>query len=228
MTLVVVQDLSGLDHRQVVDFVALAQDHVRRRLRPAWGVDADVVTIPAAATIPPGAWPVTLVRHEHVAGALGHHEAGVVPFGVVAVEESAGVSGGWRRTAMHEIDEMLINPWCDRGHIVGDIILAMEVCDYVEDDDDEATNFVLPSVWVPGSPGPWDADGRLPGPVSINGRPPLTHGGYATFFDLRDPRSGWQNVDARGYRRAPARHTRPGRLAAGAAGHGTAPAFSRL
>jgi hypothetical protein len=207
-------EAAGITDQDVVDLAKEAQEFVTRRIAPAWGVDAQVIALPLGAPLEPLVCAISLLDHETIPGALGDHRItdnpAARPFGIVGVKDAAGVAGGWRRTAMHEL-ELLVDPRCNRSIQIGRYLFALEICDAVEDDSDEGSNFVLESYFIPGSAGPWDADGHLPGPISEDGEiVPLTPGGYMSRLDLLDLRTGWMQVNARGQRLTPKAHTRTG------------------
>ncbi len=157
----------------------------------------------------PSAWPITFHGEDTLPGALGHHALGKTPFGIVGVKQE-----NWRQTAMYELLELLANPRADLLMLYGRILIPRECADPVEDDSDAGSNFVLPSYFVSGSDGPWDADDHLTGPISADGVAPMTPGGYVSTLDTSNVTAGWVQVDARGVERVPAAHTRTVRLAA--------------
>lgn len=149
---------------------------------------------------------LALVDTSDVAGALGYHElspAGT-PYGIVAVKTTMDAGYDPFVTAAHEFDEMAGDMDASAlaevetsGSFKG---AAYELCDPVEADRDgypitlrsgrklQASNFVLPAWFVPGSPGPWDFRGLLRGPLTLN------PGGYMAKYS---PSQGWTQVFAR-------------------------------
>jgi hypothetical protein len=113
--------------------VADALHHqVTRDFGPIWDVQATVSAFRDPGSVPPGYWPLVVVR-DLDAGAGLHRDAGGRPSGLVKLRPH------WSLTASHECLEMLSNPLGDRV-IIGpspaapsqEVELLVEVCDPVQ------------------------------------------------------------------------------------------------
>jgi hypothetical protein len=154
------------------------------------------------APLDPLAPQIAFAHHETVEHALGHHWAqqGALR-ALVAVDEAGGAPGGWRRTGFHEAGEMDVDPSGLDVRQVGNLLLPVEICDAVEDDNSEASNIVTPA-WFDAQMAAAgvavDDAGALPRGADVDGVLPMTPGGYCSYFDLTNPSAGWQERDARG------------------------------
>lgn len=142
-----------------------------------------------------------------VQGAAGYHDvAGGRPIGRVDVAGTIAAGMSWTVTLTHELAEMKVDPWCTSAAQVTNSggFVALELCDPVEDDryaipvDGVAcSDFVWPSYFVPGGPGPYDQGGHLRAAA-----PAMLTGGYLSIFT---PGHGWTQRQASELRRP---HTR--------------------
>jgi hypothetical protein len=143
---------------------------------------------------------LVLVDSSEEAGALGYHELSPegTPYGIVAVQTTMDAGYDPMVTLTHEFMEVLGDPeaiaMCEvetAGPFSG---IAYELCDPVEADSDgiviglpsgrrvTVSNFVWPSWFVKGSPGPWDERALLRGALTLRA------GGYTADYDCR---RGW-------------------------------------
>jgi hypothetical protein len=143
---------------------------------------------------------LVLVDSSDVAGALGYHELSPqgTPYGIVAVKTTRDAGYDPMVTLTHEFFEMAVDPDAIAEAQVQTSgamrAIAYELSDPVEADVDAHTvllsggryvrisDFVWPSWFVAGSPGPWDNQRLLGGPLTL--RP----GGYTANYDCR---AGW-------------------------------------
>ncbi len=103
-------------------------------------------------------------------------------------------------TASHELLEMLGDPEVNdvKGIYASPNgqgrLYACEMCDPVEADalgytinGVQVSDFILPSYFLDGEPGPFDFKGHLSGPLT------LAPGGYQSYLDMNSP-AGWQQM----------------------------------
>lgn len=107
--------------------------------------------------------------------------------GIVLIQPSMGMPGGWSATSCHEHQEQAVDRFCNRCYQApwlnySAAMLAAETNDPVENDiykgqgGIELSNFVTPDWFIPGSVGPWDHMNQLHGPLI------MTAGGYQSYF----------------------------------------------
>jgi hypothetical protein len=176
----------------VESYVAAQQIQITRDFAPIWGVDAQCVFVPPGGVVPAGAWQLRFMDHSDQAGDLGYHDDTGSPIAYVFVADDIADGCLWTVTASHETLEMLGDPLCTKTAIDGNIELAFENCDAVEDD---ALGY-----WVEGADGrkhllsdfvtqSWFASDGV-GPYSFRGHPTapfqLCVGGYIGFRTLPD------------------------------------------
>jgi hypothetical protein len=134
------------------------------------------------------------------AGALGYHTLDTKkhPLGFVFAKSDQDAGLSWTVTASHELLEMLGDPYANLSVQIRDdgTAVAYETADAVEADNLGYTigstlvsDFVLPSWFIAGSPGPWDLKGHCTGPLQ------LLPGGYIGVWV---PGKGWTQATARG------------------------------
>jgi hypothetical protein len=164
---------------------------------PHWGIRANVYHY--IHKPPPTAWVLVILDDSDMADALGYHDvtpAGL-PVGKVFARTDMDYWLSWSVTASHELLEMLGDPSCVIASQIADTtFVAQENCDPVEADRYGYTingvavsDFVLPTWFQPGTPGPYDFTGHLTRPLT------LLPGGYASVWT---PQSGWTQHTARG------------------------------
>lgn len=172
-------------------------DRVGRLLKySAWGIDVNCVSRRSGRIDAE----LLLVDTSDVAGALGYHwlTPDGLPYGIVAIKTTLDAGYDPMVTLTHEFLEVAGDPDAlaiaeveTSGAFKG---IAYELCDPVEHDRDGidiqlasgkhfvASNFILPSWFVQGSPGPWDQRGLLKAALTL--RP----GGYTANYDCS---RGW-------------------------------------
>lgn len=177
---------------EALEQVARALQHqVDRDLGPIWDVDASVRAFPDPGSVPPGHWPLVVVR-ELDAGAGLHRDAGGRPSGLVKLRPR------WSLTASHECLEMVTNPLGDRV-ILGPspaapdqrVELLVEVCDPVQSPSYGyrignvlVSDFVMPSYFdfPPGFVSRYSFRDSVRAPRQVS------PGGCLTWFDPRTRR----------------------------------------
>jgi hypothetical protein len=148
--------------------------------------------------LPPGAWLMTILDDTSQAGALGYHSLDTKkrPIGFVFAKTDKDFGLSWTVTASHELLEMLGDPYANLAVQIKDdgTALAYETADAVEDDSFGYTigstlvsDFVYPSWFIAGSPGPWDYKHHCTGPLQ------LLKGGYIGVWV---PGTGWTQATA--------------------------------
>ena len=135
-------------------------------LRAAWGTPC--------IHFGPGGWRIILaelvVDGEAVGGVHAVDGQGQ-PYAAVSVGIAAN-TGSWQQAFTHEVDEMLVDPYLDR-YINGELVEVddpVEMWGYQEREHTNlfASDFVLPSWFEPGSPGPWDYMDMASGPLDTS------------------------------------------------------------
>ena len=88
---------------------AALQKQATRDLGPVWNIQATVDCFATLEDIPPGYWPLTVIRNPpgEVKGGIHEDRAGQ-PFAIVPDTD------GWSISASHEVMEMLVNPFSRR------------------------------------------------------------------------------------------------------------------
>lgn len=182
--------------------VRAIQQQIDNHFAPAWGLSAELVI---AEADDPGSESILILDDSDQAGALGYHEeqAGA-PKGFVFARTDQQYGADWSATFSHEALEQLADPYANLVSFSGlpasgnsSVGWAYESCDPVENDEYDVTlddgaggtvavsNFILPSWFVPDSPGPYDFLGHLTRPGQ------LSPGGYAAILF---PGSGWSQI----------------------------------
>lgn len=231
----VVNHSTVVSDTEVAATVDTLQQQVTNHFEPHWNVGASVMVVDSTAAghamrlrasevvqqLPDGAWLLSILDDSDQADALGYHEldAKDIPIGKVFARSDQADGLSWTVTASHELLEMLGDPYanlCVQIRADGTAV-AYETADAVEDDQFGyeiggvlVSDFVYPSWFIGGSPGPWDYGGHCTGPLQ------LLAGGYIGVWT---PAKGWSQATAEG---AP-RHTQGPRFAMRADG-GSLPA----
>jgi hypothetical protein len=208
-TIAVVNQSTLLASEDVVRCVAALQTQVSRDFAATWGIDARLRVADEAGDDEEALY---LLDDAVQANARGFHTrtAKERPCGFVLVRPCLDAGDSWQATASHELLEMLADPLVNlaaEGQFQGrPALLALEVCDPVENDEYEIaglpmSNFVLPTWFLPG-PLPdevlVDFLGRLAEPGT------LSPGGYVYFCTEL---GRWQTAFAR---RCPKHQRQPG------------------
>jgi hypothetical protein len=109
------------------------------------------------------------------AGALGYHDVddNGKPYIKIGVDVTLDAGLSVSSVISHECCELLADQFCQMWAYSGRSLVALEVCDPVQDqsyriDGMEVSNYVLPSWFQADSEGPWDALGELDGPFSYS------------------------------------------------------------
>ena len=165
------------------------QTMVSRDLAPAWGQDAVLTDDPSARA----SAEMTVVLQDNVEClfCLGYHDlVKGKPIAYVGVGTSADYGEAWPLTATHELEEMLVDPWINRGAQVNGRWWLVEVSDPVESgafayfiDGVPISDFILPSWYV--GPGAVDFTRGLHKHLQIGKH------GYAVWWD---PFRGWHPI----------------------------------
>jgi hypothetical protein len=158
------------------------QTHVSRDFAKVWNIDAllEISTEPL-----PGAWPIYLLDHSDVNGALGYHDApNGVPVGKVFIGDDLKYNLSPTVTLCHELDEMLLDAYVNLGvQIGGTSWVANEACDPVEADrlgyqidGFQMSDFLTPNWFEPSVKGIYDFGKHLTAPLQ------LFTGGYCSVW----------------------------------------------
>jgi len=197
----IINESTVLQDAEVAPVMAALQKQVTNDFRSAWGIDAELMMVPKAATPPPGSWWLVVLDDSDQAGALGYHDLTTegLPIGKVFAASDLKAGNSWTVTASHELLEMLADPdinltvFVQNANTTGRLY-AYEVCDACEDDSLAyaidgvlVSDFVYPawfeSFRTEGST-PFDRTGRLIAPLT------LAPGGYIGVFEVNSG-SGW-------------------------------------
>src|SRR5947209_8790563 len=204
VTIAVLDERKVLQDSDVQPVVAALQKQVQNDFCPAWNVGVpSLVFVPQGQAAPEGAWQLVVLDDSDQAGALGYHDvtANDQPLGKVFAKEDINAGTSWSVTMSHELLEMLADPLINLTALLqrtakSGRIYMYEDCDPVEDDSFGYTvdsvlvsDFVLPSWFVPGSPGPWDFQKKLSAPFE------LLPGGYIGVMSFSS-RKGWTQIVA--------------------------------
>lgn len=167
------------------------QEYVSNSFAPVWGVDAKIGFCGLHDDPAETAWKVWLLNKSDDPGALGYHDLmNAVPESKIFVGDDLHYGASLTVTVVHEILEMLADPSADKTVYVEGKLVALEVCDAVEADEDGAvlnglrmSNFVYPARFKmqnpPGFPSnQYDHMGLLKNPF-----PELRPGGYDLWSD---------------------------------------------
>lgn len=183
------------------------QKQVQEHFAPAWGISAYVKVVTDTSKIEPTSYNgiiyiVDFPDSKNLEGVLGYHD--YTPSGQPVGYVFAGVDKKYGLevsvTLSHEVLEMLGDVFCSWCTFVEinrvPTLLAIEVCDPVEDDDDgymidgvKVSNFVMPDWFEPTSKAKvFDFRKQLTKPLEI--RP----GGYIGAFRIGKDKQ-WTNIE---------------------------------
>jgi hypothetical protein len=195
----VINQTTVLSDGDAVKVVPALQTQWTRDLAPAWGLGhAQFSFVPKGGKPAADTWWGPLVDDPDVAGALGYHDltSSGLPIWKVFAKLDLQNNLSWTVTASHEMCETGVDPRINAAKQAGGTFWAAEICDAVESDADgseidgvKVSNLVLPAYFEPGSPGPWDLQKLLTGPLTL--RP----GGYMSYLELAN-NQGWTQVNA--------------------------------
>lgn len=202
------------------------QVQVSRDFAPIWGIDAQLVFIPAGSPVPSGAWQLIVLNDSDQAGALGYHLLhDGIPRGFVFANTDIKNGLQWTVTFSHELLEMLLDPFVFSTVLVegphrfmgtSGSILAQEVADATEADQYAykitvpaagsmpaynvlVSDFVTPA-WF-GAPAPSAGYPAGSGKYDFCGKCSapfqLLPGGYIGVYDFRGG-MGWTQKTAQG------------------------------
>jgi hypothetical protein len=172
------------------------QTQLDRDFAPHWQVRAKLSVFPTATDIPPGVWPIVILRELDQAGTLGYHD---VRDGVPFAQVRFGAL--WHVAASHQCLEVVANPLGSRLITVpspkpgqDEVEMLVQICDPVgadaqyEIDGVLVADFVTPAFYgADGEGNVFDVQGKISAPLE------LRKGGY---FSWREPKSGhwWQQI----------------------------------
>ncbi len=156
---------------------AAIQRQLTEHFEPIWKATAIVHFAANDEVLQPGAWKFALVDQLDVNGALGYHTDEGTPSALIDVALCLREGVAWSGCLSHEVLEAAADPECVRCFDVGSKVYSLEVCDACEDskkldgtdyqiDGVTVEDFVTPDWFIPGSSGPWDFLGVLPGPLT--------------------------------------------------------------
>jgi hypothetical protein len=188
-------------------YVHAIQMQITRDFAPIWGTYAQLSFVGKGQTAPATSWWLTVLDNSDQAGALGYHDttpAGL-PSGKVFAQTDLTYGYKLSVTLSHEVLEMLADPWIFStvvvnftvGGVVGPTLMALEVCDAVEDDalgydinGITVSDFQTPS-WFDSMGTKYDFCGHCTAPLQI------LAGGYMGVMPFSSPH-GWSQVAAEG------------------------------
>lgn len=198
----VINESTVLTDADLAPVVAALQKQVTNDFRPAWGIDAELTTVPRGTPPPSGNWWLVLLDDSDQANALGYHDltSEGLPIGKAFAASDLKAGTSWTVTASHELLEMLGDPninltvFVQNTNTAG-ILYAYEVCDACEDDSfgykiDNVllSDFVYPS-WFESfrteDSTQFDRAHKIQTPLK------LLSGGYIGVFNVNSG-SGWQ------------------------------------
>lgn len=181
-TVAVVNESTVVTASDVAATILALQHQVTYDFRPVWGRGCHIVS---ASSIPSGAWGLVILDDSDQAGALGYHDwtPGGQPLAKVFAKTDQQYGADWHVTASHELLEMLGDPWIDTAVQVGtSTFYALEVGDACEADVYgypitvqsgtaqvmvTVSDFVYPSWFSRGAPGPYDHKGHIGAPLRL-------------------------------------------------------------
>ncbi len=190
---------------QIKDALPALQTQVRRDFAPVWGIDADLIFVPAGKVPPAGAWWLVILDNSDIAGVLGYHDVTDegLPLGKVFAASDLHQHLQWTVAASHELLEMLADPDLNLAALAHAdphslSFYAYEVCDPCGGDEHGykidgvlVSDFVYPA-WFESFHRPhstrFDHCGHLKEPA-----PKLLPGGYILSLSLTAG-TGWHQV----------------------------------
>jgi hypothetical protein len=167
-----------------------------------WPRPAQLIWCPRSKE-PPLAWKLIFADKSDEAGALGYHDFTADGRPISYVFAADDLKDGYNPTvtATHEIAEMIADPWITEAFQISDKqFFAKEVCDPCEADEFaysikvgsspaiQASDFVLPRWFIPGSTGQFDRAKKIDAPLK------LLPGGYMSVFVSG---KGWTEITHR-------------------------------
>jgi hypothetical protein len=188
------------------DELKLAAGAIQRQMTmhvaPAWNAPA-LIHVLGRNEPTPARGVIRLVDDSDIASALGYHDEN--GNGLVGIRTCLRDGVSWTSCLSHETGELTVDRPCTLCFQFGRKFVSCEPWDPTEAqgydiDGIEVSNFVLPSYYITGSPGPWDYLGLLPGPF-----PALAPGGYQQFCEGGE----WDQINAE-HTRASKREAKPG------------------
>ncbi len=194
----VTNESTVLDDATCAKYVAAVQTQVSRDYFPLWGTDAKLTFMPKGGKPDPAHWLMVIGDTSDQVGALGYHSLSSAsePIGFVFAKTDLDNGALVSVTLSHEVLEMLADPDINlTAQLDQTRFVAYENADAVEDDSDgydvngvTVSDFVLPSYFTPGHPGPWDFNKLLKA-----GMPTLRPNGYLSIYVIGQ---GWTQVNA--------------------------------
>lgn len=137
----VINSSTVLTDAEVDSAVACLQTQVTRDFAPAWGIDAELVSVKKGGRPLANTWWLVVLDDSDQAGALGYHDLTDkgLPIGKVFAGSDMKAGFHWTVTASHELLEMLGDPDINLTVFVQSdprtgVLYAYEVCDAVEAD----------------------------------------------------------------------------------------------
>lgn len=133
--------------------VPALQEQVSKHFAPIWGADANLSFCGLHDQPNATFWKVWLLNKSDDPGALGYHEDDTgIPESKIFVGDDLEYGAEISVTVSHEILEMLGDPTAQKTVMLDGKIVALEVCDAVEADEDgpmvggfRLSNFVYPA-----------------------------------------------------------------------------------
>lgn len=194
----VVNESTVVSDADCARFVAAIQIQVARDFYPLWGLQARLNFIAKGGKPNPANWWMVVADTSDQAGALGYHSLSSAgqPLGYVFAKSDLESGSSVSVTLSHEVLEMLAD---DQINLMVQLdqtrLVAYENCDPCESDADGyvingvvVSDFVLPSYFSPGHPGPWDYRKLLTAQM-----PALRPDGYLSIYVLGQ---GWTQSNA--------------------------------
>jgi hypothetical protein len=179
-------------------YITAVQTQVSRDYFPLAGLDAKLTFLPKGSKPNLEHYWIVIADTSDQANALGYHSLSNIgqPLGFVFAKSDLDSGSSVSVTLSHEVLEMLLDPDINLlAQLDSTRMVAVENCDPVESDSDGyligdvlVSNFVLPSYFSPGHPGPWDFRKLL-----TAGMPTLRPDGYLSIFVAG---TGWTQVNA--------------------------------
>lgn len=168
---------TGIDGRELQRFLGVLDTHLYSHLFPAWHLYAVPWLAGKGENVRKDVPRIHLWQHPQHArdvGALGRHGAEEgCPEGHVFVDVCHLRGSPWTRVASHEVIELLGNPHLNLEVFHEGAFWPRELCDPVQGVAYELkgtplSDFVLPSWFLPGSPGPYSFCSAVPSPFFLH------------------------------------------------------------
>lgn len=183
------------------NLVPALQEQVSKHFAPIWGTDANIGFCGIHDKPNPAAWKVWLLSSSDTPGDLGYHEDDTgTPESKIFVADDLKYGAEISVTVSHEILEMLGDPTADKTVTLVGKIVALEMCDAVEADEDGPTvggfrlsNFVYPARFGMTNPSGVPADQYDYMDLLKRPFPAVRPGGY----DLWSDGTNWHTTAAR-------------------------------